>query len=437
MTLTGDDAAERQPEQGPADRGEADAGERDAGEAGAGGEGGAGEGGAGAARCEVYAGLDPHGQLARWRREGGLRRVRVGRGRPVWVATRYEDVRRVLAEPRLGKEDLLGAVLRTRLAPGLGDAFSRNLLAADPPDHTRLRRLVSAAFTGRRIERLRPRIEGIAGELLGGMRGRPVVDLVEAFAAPLPMLAICELLGIADADRGAFAGWSAAMVAGQQPGVDLPSVVAEFVGYIRGLLAERRRRPGDDLISGLVQVRDRGDVLSEDELTSMVYLLLVAGVETTTNLIGTGIRSLLAERSRWERLCADPSLVPAAVEELLRHEAPVAMSTYRVAREGFELGGRRIEAGEGVLASLLSANRDERRFAQPGEVRLDRGAQPHLGFGHGIHYCLGAPLARVEAVVALCGVLTAYPGMELVAGGPDWRPGFLMRGLRTLPVRIG
>ncbi|MFF0376548.1 cytochrome P450 family protein [Actinoplanes missouriensis] len=312
------------------------------------------------------------------------------------------------------------------------------MLAADPPDHTRLRRLVSAAFTARRMESLRPRIEEITRDLLDAIDGRDEADLIDTFAFPLPIQVICELLGVPAADRDDFRAWSNVIVAGSQSGDRLEPAIRAMVGYILALIAERRATPGPDLLSGLIQVRDEQDRLTEEELSSMVFLLLIAGHETTVNLIGNGTYLLLRDRPRWKRLRAEPSLLPTAIEEFLRYEGPVETSTFRVATEDLEIGGVTVRAGDPVVVVLLSANRDGDRFPDADELRLDRTQNPHLAFGHGIHYCLGAPLARLEAQIAFTQLMARHPGLRL-AVEPEalrWRPGLLLRGLHELPVLL-
>jgi cytochrome P450 len=377
---------------------------------------------------------DPHPTYAQWRAEGPVRRVRLPRGIDAWLVTRYEDARTALTDPRLSK-----APRGPQSFSGPQTAINKHMLANDPPDHTRLRKLVAATFTTRRIEALRPRIEQITDELLDAMAGQDQVDLIDAFAFPLPIQVICELLGIPSEDRDAFRAWSGDIVAGPEvTGPEkLQAALGALIGYIRGLLADRRTHLGDDLLSGLISVRDSADRLSEDELTSMVFLLLIAGHETTVNLIGNGTYLLLSDRDRWERLRADRSLLPAAIEEFLRYEGPVEMSTGRVAIADLTLGGQDIKEGDVVLVTLLGANRDPDRFESPDELRFDRQHNPHIGFGHGIHYCLGAPLARLEAVVAFDKLISRFPDLHL-AVPPDaltWRPGVLLRGLADLPVR--
>jgi cytochrome P450 len=379
---------------------------------------------------------NPHPVYARWRRNTPVCRVRLPSGLDAWLVTRYDDARRALSAPRLSKALPLRAPSASAASPGISGAVSRHMLSADPPDHTRLRRLVSGAFTARRVEALRPRIEQITDELLDAISGRDRVDLIEALAFPLPIQVICELLGIPVADRDSFRTWSNIIVTGSQSGDRLPGAMQAMIAYIRGLIADRRVHGGDDLLAGLIDVRDQGDRLSEEELSSMVFLLLIAGHETTVNLIGNGVFLLLSRPERWERLRADPALLPSAIEEFLRYEGPVETATFRVAAEDLEIGGQRIAAGEPVLVVLLSANRDD-RFPDADELDLGRAQNPHLAFGHGIHYCLGAPLARLEAQVAFGKLLAGFPRLRLAVpeGELAWRPGLLLRGLRDLPVR--
>jgi cytochrome P450 len=375
---------------------------------------------------------NPHPVYARWRHSEPVRRTPMPHGREVWLVTRYEDARQALTDPRLSKRSGFG-----RPDDAVGLALSKHMLAVDPPDHTRLRRLVSTAFTARRIESLRPRIEVLTDELLDAMDGRDRVDFLDAFAFPLPIQVICELLGVPSQDRDAFRAWSTTLVSGGISGETLVDARRQIVEYIRGSIAARRANPGDDLISGLVAVRDDEDRLTEDELTSMVFLLLIAGHETTVNLLGNGAFLLLSERERWERLAADRTLLPSAIEELLRFESPVESATFRVAVEDLEIGGVHIKAGDPVFVVLLSANRDD-HFPYADELHLDRPQNSHLAFGHGIHYCLGAPLARLEAQIAFDRLLTRFPGLRLDADvdALAWRPGMLIRGLEKLPVAL-
>jgi cytochrome P450 len=377
---------------------------------------------------------DPHPFYAQWRQTGPVRPVVLPGGFGGWLVTRYEDARQALTDPRLSQA-IQPPKVNDAIPPDIGAAIGHHMLAVDPPDHTRLRRLVTAAFTARRIEALRPRIEQITDELLDAMAGREQVDLIDALAFPLPIQVICELLGIPSQDRDSFRSWSNTLVGGEALRVQLPAAMTALVSYVRALIADRRQHPGDDLLSGLIAVRDQADRLSEDELSSMVFLLLIAGHETTVNLIGNGSYLLLSHRERWERLRADPALLPAAIEEFLRYESPVETATFRITTEAMEIGGAIVPAGEIVVVSLLSANRDEKRFPDAAELRLDRPQNPHMAFGHGIHYCLGAPLARLEAKAAFSKLLARFPGLRLATDEePSWRPGLLLRGHQALPV---
>ncbi|WP_306214509.1 cytochrome P450 family protein [Actinoplanes sp. RD1] len=382
---------------------------------------------------------DPHPAYARWRAEGPIRQVPLPGGEQVWLVTEYETGRQALADPRLSKAPRdAGSYSET------DRALNMHMLSADPPDHTRLRKLLSGAFTSRRIESLRPRVEQITDTLLDEMSAHEQADLLNAFTVPLPIQVICELLGIPDADRDTFRVWSGHIVAGVDPTGEvtsqtLQSTTTAFLAYIRDLLRQRRTRLGDDLLSGLIAVRDDEDRLSEDELTSMVFMLLIAGTETTANLLGNGSFLLLSERERWERLRLGRELLPEAIEEFLRYESSLKFSTGRIAAEDFELAGAPIRAGDVVMVSLLAVNRDPSRFDSPGELRLSRTPNSHLAFGHGIHRCIGAPLARMEAMIAFDRLLTRFPRLRLAVPAEQvtWRPRLLIRGLDALPVHTG
>jgi cytochrome P450 len=377
---------------------------------------------------------DPHPFYAEWRKTGPVRPVVLPGGFHGWLVTRYEDARQALNDQRLSKA-IDYAQNTAALPPDIAAAIGHHMLAVDPPDHTRLRRLVSTTFTARRIEALRPRIEQITDELLDDMAGHERLDLIDALAFPLPIQVICELLGIPSQDRDDFRAWSNVLVAGQSMREQLPAAMGALVSYVKALIADRRQHPGDDLLSGLIAVRDEQDRLSEDELSSMVFLLLIAGHETTVNLIGNGAYLLLSQRERWEQLSADPALLPSAIEEFLRFESPVETATFRITTQPVQIGDQTIPAGEVVIVGLLSANRDKDRFPDADELRLDRKQNPHVAFGHGIHYCIGAPLARLEAQVAFTKLLARFPDLRLAPDiTPGWRPGLLMRGLDALPV---
>ncbi|SFQ36486.1 Cytochrome P450 [Amycolatopsis arida] len=388
---------------------------------------------------------DPHPLLRRLRVEHPVRRAVTARGVPVWLVTRYADARALLADSRLSKDHRIAGDLFTKYVTATGgtagsftQALAAHMLNSDPPDHTRLRRLVNKAFTARTVARLRPRIEEITGELLDAMAGRDTVDLLASFAFPLPITVICELLGVPGDRHDDFQQWSNVLVSSATADpVEWASLAMSE--YLAGLVAAKRAEPTEDLLSDLVHASDEGDRLSPTELVSMAFLLLVAGHETTVNLIGNAVLALLRHPEQLAALRADPGLMPNAVEEFLRYESPVNIATLRFTTEPVPVGEVTIPPGEFVMISLLSANRDTTRF--PGPDRLDVTRQPggHLAFGHGIHYCVGAPLARLEAEIALTRLLARFPDLALAAEPETlrWRDSTLVRGLATLPVRPG
>ena len=389
---------------------------------------------------ELYSRLfeaDPHPAYEELRRESPVRPIALPTGATGWLVTRYDDVRQALTDPRLSKGGMLSPVgFRPPLPEAARAALTQHVLTVDPPDHSRLRRLVSAAFTARRTEALRPRVQEITDGLLDGMAGREQVDLIDELAFPLPIQVICELVGVPLADRASFRHWSNIVVSGQLTDENVPAAFLALLGYVRELTAAKRAEPADDLLSDLIAVSDEGDRLTGDELTSMVFLLLIAGHETTVNLIGNGAYLLLTHPDQRDRLRAEPDLLPAAIEEFLRYESPVQVATHRVTTADVDLGGAVIPAGHTVVVSLLSANRDEARFPDPTRFDIARRDSGHVAFGHGIHYCLGAPLARLEGQIALGTLLRRYPEMGLADDKIDWRPGVLMHGLARLPVTL-
>ena len=382
---------------------------------------------------------DPLRFFARMREKRPVTQVRLPDGGRYWLVTRYADVRAALADPRLCK-DWMGKLKPAGWEPSnAATAFlNTNLLNLDPPDHTRLRRLVVKAFTARRVAGLRPRVEAITASLLDEMSGHDAVDLIEAFAFPLPVTVISELLGIPAADQGTFRAWSNVVVSSVTSQEEWFTAATEMYTYFTDLVARKRQSPADDLVSALIEARDSGDSLDERELISMMFLLLVAGHETTTNLIASGTLALLSSPPELARLRADPALLPAAVEELLRYVNPLNHATDRFTVEPVEIGGVTIPAREWVLCVTASANHDPSRFADPDRLELGRDASGHVAFGHGIHYCLGAPLARLEGEVAFGALLSRFP--ELALAVPEsslrWRPSSLIHGLETLPVRL-
>ncbi|MFB9237699.1 cytochrome P450 [Plantactinospora siamensis] len=379
--------------------------------------------------------VDP--TYAELREKEPMTRVQLPYGEEAWLATRYEDVRTVLGDARFGRAP---AVHRDepRLTPRQQDS---GMLIMDPPDHTRLRRLVAKAFTARRVEDLRPRAQEIADGLVDDMvRLGPPADLVEHFATPLPIQVICELLGVPFADRDRFHVWSEAIVSTTSlPPETIQEYLNSLWGYIGALVAERRREPRiDDLLGALVQARDDNqDRLSETELVELAAGLLAAGHETTVTQIPNFVYVLLQNPDQLAALRADPALVPAAVEELLRYvPLGVGSSFARYAKEDVEVGGVLVRAGEPVVGSLSSANRDGTVFPDPDRVDLRREQKPHLGFGHGVHHCVGAQLARMELQVAVGTLVTRLPGLRLAVPEPEleWKRGMLVRGLLAMPV---
>ncbi len=381
---------------------------------------------------------DPGPTFATWRATGRVHRVRIPEGEPAWVVPRYADVRALLADPRLSLSWSRGRKGGYTGWP-LTRALSQMLLNLDPPDHTRLRRLVSKAFTPRRVESLRAGIQARADELLDAMPPAGT-DLISSYAAPLPVAVICELLGVPVDESAQFRTWASALitpadVAGDQA-TKAQEAVAGLEAYIAALIAAKRAAPGDDLMSDLVAVRDRDDALTEHELMSMAFLVLLAGYETTVHLIGNSVLALLTHPDQLAALRANPSLLRTGTEELLRFAGPGAVAIRRFAAEDIELDGVTIPSGDLVLLLVGSANRDPDCVTDPDRLDLTRTDVPHLGLGHGAHYCLGAGLARLEAEIAIGTLVRRFPDLAL-DGSPDdlaWRSSFRIRGLRRLPV---
>ncbi|MFF0965522.1 cytochrome P450 family protein [Streptomyces sp. NPDC003703] len=376
---------------------------------------------------------DPHTVYAELRALGPVHRVRLPppESYDTWLVVGHEEARAALADPRLAK-DVAGLDIR----PVEEEAIGRHLLIADPPHHTRLRSLVTRAFTARRIEGMRPRIQAITDELLDAMLPLGRADLVEAFSYPLPITVICELLGVPEMDRTAFRDMSNEFVAPTSEEGFLGSV--ERLGaYLTELIEDKRvAGPADDLLSALIRTTaEDGDRLSPGELRGMAFLLLIAGHETTVNLITNTVHTLLRHPAQLAEVRADPALVDAAVEETLRYEGPVENATFRYAARPLEIGGTAIAQGEPVLIGLAAAGRDGARHPEPDRFDPHRDTRGHLAFGHGIHYCLGAPLARLEARTALHTLLRRAPALALDGPPGEWLPGMLIRGTRSLPVR--
>ncbi|MFI5615045.1 cytochrome P450 [Amycolatopsis sp. NPDC051903] len=318
----------------------------------------------------------------------------------------------------------------------------RAFVYLNPPDHTRLRRLVSKAFTPRVVEELKPRIEALAAEAVDRILDAGGANLMAALAVPLPVTVIAELLGVPLEDRERFGDWSAAMARASDPGFLLPPGVGEraaqarreFIAYFRDLAAERRRKPGEDLLSALVAVSDQGETLSEGELLVTLTLLLLAGHVTTTNLIGNGVLALLRHPEQYAALSRDASLVDGAVEEILRYDSPIQLAP-RTALDDAKLGDVELAAGDSVLVLVGAANRDPRAHHAPDTFDITRPPARHLAFGHGIHFCLGAPLARLEGRTVLRELARRAPGLRL-GGEPEWAATATLRGLSVLPVTV-
>ncbi|WP_327379491.1 MULTISPECIES: cytochrome P450 [unclassified Streptomyces] len=375
---------------------------------------------------------NPYPYYAKMRAEGPVHEVRTDDLERIWMIVGYEEARAALADQRFSKD-----WRTTEHWSVSGNPINANMLETDPPHHTRLRKLVAREFTPRRIEALRPRVEEITAGLLDAMVPAGRADLIDAFAFPLPMTVICELLGVPDIDRDSFRLLSNAIVTPESREKESEAVHA-MGAYLVELIEDKRRAPGDDLMSALIQAHhDDGDRLSPDELIGMAFLLLVAGHETTVNLISNGVRALLDHPGQLALLRDRPELIDGAVEEMLRYDGPVGTATFRFTREAVRIGQAVIPRGEAVLVALGSADRDPGRYPDPDTFDIRREAQGHLAFGHGIHFCLGAPLARMEGRIAIAALLERCPGLarDPEGGEPDWLPGLLLRGVRRLPVR--
>jgi cytochrome P450 len=386
---------------------------------------------------------DPLGYFARMREEGPVTQVVLPNGDQAWLVTRYGDVRAALTDPRLHK-DWAGKLTEPGWVPNEVTGYlAVHMLNADPPNHTRLRKLVSKAFTARRVAALRPRVEAVTAALLDALEararaGEDTADLIEAFAFPLPVTVICELLGVPTRDQAEFRQWSNAVVAAEGEAGSFRAAGAAMYRYFTELVAAKRAQPADDMVSALIEARDSGDSLDERELIAMLFLLLVAGHETTTNLIASGALALLTNHAELSRLRADPSLLPGAVEELLRYVNPLNHATERFTLEPVEIGGVTIPARQWVLCVVSAANHDPDRFDDPDRLDVARDAGGHMAFGHGIHYCLGAPLARLEGEIAFGALFDRFPSLSLAAdpSALRWRHSSLIHGLERLPVRL-
>ncbi|SFY35789.1 cytochrome P450 [Streptomyces atratus] len=368
----------------------------------------------------------------RVRERPGLLRVQMPYGEPAWLVTRYADARLVLGDQRFSRA-AAASHDEPRQSEGQRDG---GILGMDPPDHTRLRSLVAKAFTVRQVEKLRPQVRELTAGLLDEMEtAGPPADLVDLFALPLPVAVICRMLGVPTEDRPRFRVWSDdALSTSSLTAEEFEASREELRAYMAGLIEQHRRSPQDDLMTALIEARDDGDRLSELELVDLCVGILVAGHETTASQIPNFVLTLLDHPDQLARLRAEPELVPNAVEELLRF-VPLGSGAGqpRYATEDIEVGGTLVRAGSPVLVAVGAANRDALRFAAPGILDIAREGNQHLGFGHGVHHCLGAPLARLELQEALSALITRFPELRL-AGDVTWKSEMLVRGPRVMPV---
>jgi cytochrome P450 PksS len=386
---------------------------------------------------------NPYPFYAQLRDEAPVQRITLRDKRPAWLVARYDDVVTVLKDDRFVK-DKRSVLTPEQMArepwiPRILQPIERNMLDADAPEHTRLRGLVHMAFTPRLVENMRQRIQRLTDELIDRVQSRGRMDLISDYALPLPTTIIGEMLGVPVADRHKFHRWSSTIVSTVPTRWGLltaiPSLIA-FLRYIRKLVRSRRLAPEDDLVSALVQAREVEDQLSEDELLAMVSLLLIAGHETTVNLIGNGMAALMEHPGQMDRLRDDPALIKPAVEELLRYDGPLETATERYARGDVTIAGVTIPRGEMVFAVLASANRDDRQFEHADTLDLAREPNRHLAFGQGVHFCLGAPLARLEGQIAINTLLRRIPDLRLAVPRQALRrrPGLVLHGFESLPV---
>ena len=386
---------------------------------------------------------DPYPVLCQLREEEPLHRSHVLGG---VVLTRYADVKACLNDPRLSSDRITPFVRHRRdrehaaELQELGRMLGLWAVFTDPPKHTQLRGLMNSAFTTRAVERLRPRIETLVAELIDQVRGLGQMDLIRDFAWPLPITVIAEMLGVPREDRPALKAWSDELAAFVGSALATPDKygraarsAATMSDYFRNLIGKRRASPRDDLLSALVAAGERYDMTGDNELVATAILLLFAGHETTTNLIGNGILSLLRHPAELDALRADPSLIAQAIEELLRYEGPTA-AMVRIALEDVALPSGTIGRGDRVFLMINAANRDARHFDEPDRVNIRRDPNRHIAFGYGLHFCVGAPLARLEAQIAIPALLRHLPELRLMTDAPPWLDSLVFRGVRSLPL---
>jgi cytochrome P450 len=392
---------------------------------------------------------DPFPLFSEVRERGAVHPVTLADGHEAWLIVRYDEAMAALNDSRLSK-DMHAALAEGSdvVAEGLpGPEFARHMLTVDPPDHTRLRKLVSAAFSPKRVETLRPRVQDITDDLIdeiAALGPDSTVDLVSRFALPLPFTVICELLGVPQESRARLGREFTRLLVPTSTAAEYAEAKKAsdaVVGMLKDLVASKESAPGDDLVSALVRARDGDDRLTSQELLSTIFQLMVAGHDTTASLIENGLVALLRNPAQRSGLQSDPSKLPAAIEEFLRYDAPVPHSTFRYTAEPVTLAGVAIPAGAQVIICLAAANRDRSKYADPESLDLDRAVSRHLAFGHGVHHCLGAALARMEGLIALGSLLGRFPDLTLAVPSDDlhWNhgDGLVLRGLSELPVIPG
>lgn len=393
----------------------------------------------------------PYEILEQLRAVGPAHPVIFPHGAKVWLVTGYHEVRQLLSDPRVSKDGRYANTLFARhtgletdeldgpAGIGVNDELTQHMLNSDPPRHTRLRSLANQGLTPRKMADCRPRLEQVADELLDALDdGRPVVDLMAGFTQPLTITTICEVLGIPTQDKELFHEWAGQLVGAGHPPEVVEAASNNVIAYAQASIAAKRGCPGQDMLSGLVHGREGSDRLTDDELLSMFFILLMAGHVTTMNTLTNAIHSLLTHPAELAKLRADPSRIPGAIDELIRYDSGVAVGTFRFTKEPISLGDVTIPAGEILALSMNSAHRDSSRFPDPDTLDLDRHPAGVLGFGHGTHYCIGAPLGRAQLEIALSKLLTRFPDLQLAEDPAEleWEAGALMRGLLRLPVTL-
>ncbi len=404
---------------------------------------------------------DPYEILAQFREKGPVHEVVFAHGAKVYLVTGYDEVRALVSDPRVSKDgrrmnELFvrhsGADARhdddhgagdgqddSSESAGFDDDLAAHMLNSDPPRHTRLRALVSKAFTPQRIERLRPHIVELADQLLDKVADQPVADLVDSYAIRIPITIICELFGMPEQDREQFRLWSLKLVGAGQDPEEVADASRKVTEYANALINDKRANPGDDMVSELVRVTDGGDRLTQGELVAMIFVLVVAGHITTIYSIASSIHSLLRHPDQLAKLKADPSLMPAAVDELLRFDGASGVGTFRFTTQDIPIGGTVIPAGNILALSWHAANRDSSHFADADRLDLNRHPLGSMAFGHGLHYCIGVPLAKMQIEIALSRLITRFPDLRLACdpGELRWDNSALLRGLLALPVTLG